>query len=1229
MNGVQLRALIGASLVTNVRRLTFWVFAAVFVTISIMLSRGGVSFAGMSASGVKLATNAEYAIAAMLGAFSFFLMHFTATMCGDPITQDFRLGVAPILRSSPLQVRTYVLGRFLGGYLSLLSIYAVFVAALMLGQLLPASEDRLTLDFRVLPYLKHALWFVVVPTFFVGATSFMIGTLTRNMRMAYIFVTALLVGWFLVLLMLGDDNLRRWAYFEPSGQVWLAEKIARSRGNAWLNENPISIDFGFLINRLVLLAIGFASLAFTVWRFPKIDDSEVGVVKDGYITRMLRWFARRDATVEDRYANWVGRTAVPVVEPSPRGFGLWCAQFWSSLVTETRLLLAERSLWIMAPVIMLVAGAAIASFEGPFNLPLYPVSSEYAQHMVGPLLMFLAGTTIFYTGEVFHRDDANSVRSIIYATPVPNGALLFAKLFAMIVLSVGMALLTAATAMLNQVVRWAIIHESPHVEFTPYFDLGLHVILPSIVAMCAIALFVNVLLRGRYLAYFALIALGAAYVWWAIVKGHRSLLWNPMLVGHVRYSDLVRLEPFESTLRLHHAYWGLVLFAALALSTWILERTQGGWKNYVSLAAIARRPMPVAFATLSTIGAVFVALEITRQANVRGTESEFEAKRLELEDKYFADRDEPRLTYQRIDIDVKLRPEERALDVKGNLTLVNAWPKPIRTVYFTIDPLYTIRKLELDGASLPYARDDAVIVFALDKPLASGEHTTLHLDWSGVINPGLAKNGGPQSTFIHPSSVFVNSFAPEVVPVPGISSSLFLDDEAKRKDHGRGPLHVLTDRSNAAFVPSMLWADSAYDFRARIEAPKPLEVLSVGRPGPVEDLGATQRFTWESDGPVRSFAIVANLYDAKKNGGDQVFYHHSHSYNVDTIMRALDDSRRTFSASFVPYPYEQLKIAEFPRLADFAESFPTLMPYSESIGFLTNFRDADNARYVDANYFVTSHEVAHQWWAYLLHPGMSLGSQVLTESLAEYSAMVLIDQQRSERMRLVFVKNEEDRYLRGRNPDKEVPLASLENEGGVYWYNKGSHVFYMLERMIGRERLLAGLRSFVQVWQKRASSPQPTFPTVHDLIATLQNQHRNQNLDWFYDQWFEKVVVPDLVVDSANLRRSGDAWTIDFKVSNVGKGRAVVHAEAIAGKWDLTENTPPTDFRASAPIPLSLDAGQSVQGSLTCAFEPSKLIVDRLFECIDFDRTNNTKDLERVDSPSTGVQASAPPSRQN
>jgi hypothetical protein len=139
--------------------------------------------------------------------------------------------------------------------------------------------------------------------------------------------------------------------------------------------------------------------------------------------------------------------------------------------------------------------------------------------------------------------------------------------------------------------------------------------------------------------------------------------------------------------------------------------------------------------------------------------------------------------------------------------------------------------------------------------------------------------------------------------------------------------------------------------------------------------------------------------------------------------------------------------------------------------------------------------------------------------------MVLIDAMRGERERLVFLKQEEDAYLRRRDPDTELPLSKLQLEGPAIWYHKGALVMYMLERQIGRDRLLRGLQQFVARWRDldEPRTPLPRardavshgHPTLRDLLDELRAAHSGDPLDWFYATWFDAVVVPDMALDSS------------------------------------------------------------------------------------------------------------------
>ena len=56
MSARSVRATVGVALRMNLRRLTTWIFASVFVLIVFLLYRGNLQFGGMTASGVPLAT---------------------------------------------------------------------------------------------------------------------------------------------------------------------------------------------------------------------------------------------------------------------------------------------------------------------------------------------------------------------------------------------------------------------------------------------------------------------------------------------------------------------------------------------------------------------------------------------------------------------------------------------------------------------------------------------------------------------------------------------------------------------------------------------------------------------------------------------------------------------------------------------------------------------------------------------------------------------------------------------------------------------------------------------------------------------------------------------------------------------------------------------------------------------------------------------------------------------
>src|SRR5690606_34937086 len=136
-----------------------------------------------------------------------------------------------------------------------------------------------------------------------------------------------------------------------------------------------------------------------------------------------------------------------------------------------------------------------------------------------------------------------------------------------------------------------------------------------------------------------------------------------------------------------------------------------------------------------------------------------------------------------------------------------------------------------------------------------------------------------------------------------------------------------------------------------------------------------------------------------------------------------------FTSHFGPYYHKQCRIIEFPRFSGFAQAFPGTMPYSESIGFVQDFKPEEDD--IDMMFYVAAHEIGHQWWAHQECGAAMQGAEMTTETFAQYSAIMVMEKEYGRDQMRKFMKYEMDKYLRGRGQEseQEMPLARCEGQG--------------------------------------------------------------------------------------------------------------------------------------------------------------------------------------------------------
>jgi ABC-2 type transport system permease protein len=241
-----------------------------------------------------------------------------------------------------------------------------------------------------------------------------------------------------------------------------------------------------------------------------------------------------------------------------------------------------------------------------------------------------------------------------------------------------------------------------------------------------------------------------------------------------------------------------------------------------------------------------------------------------------------------------------------------------------------------------------------------------------------------------------------------------------------------------------------------------------------------------------------------------VYYHKDHAWNIDRMIESTQDSIDFFSQNFGPYQHKQLRIIEFPGYRKFAQSFANTVPYSEQMGFITDLTDRDE---IDPVYYITAHEVAHQWFGHQLDAANVQGSAVLTETLSQYAALQLMMRNYGEEKIRKFLGFELDNYLHGRANEylEEMPLIRAENQSYIH-YNKGSVVMMAIADRVGFVNLNRAIKGLVE---KFRYTDGPKATTI-DLLSAIKSVAQ-ANDHAFIEQQFSEINLYNIKMLAAKV----------------------------------------------------------------------------------------------------------------
>ena len=143
---------------------------------------------------------------------------------------------------------------------------------------------------------------------------------------------------------------------------------------------------------------------------------------------------------------------------------------------------------------------------------------------------------------------------------------------------------------------------------------------------------------------------------------------------------------------------------------------------------------------------------------------------------------------------------------------------------------------------------------------------------------------------------------------------------------------------------------------------------------------------------------------------------------------------------------------------------------------------------------------------------------MLTESLAEYSALTVMEKRYGASHAQKFLRYELDMYLRGRSGEKkkELPLMLVEGQPYIH-YNKGALAFYALRDYIGEDSLNVALRRYL----KDKGFQNPPYTVSTDLLQYIRAVTPD-SLQYVIHDLFETITLYDNKADTAIATKRPD-----------------------------------------------------------------------------------------------------------
>lgn len=1056
--------------------------------------------------------NAPVVIAQMLGTFSVISMFIVTIFIAGAVLRDTEIGISDMIFATPMRKHDYLIGRFLAGLVACLAIFVLISIGLMIGPLMPWVDVSKVGPFSLQPFLWGFAVFVIPNLLFIGALLMLLAATTRSMMLVYVGVLAFFVLWGVAGAFTRDIS-NEWiaVLLDPFGVRAFGRTtryFSAAESNAGL---PAFANF-ILANRILWSTVALIFFGATLKLF---TPQRAGTAK--------RLFGK--AKPQEAASTVTVDVKLPRIEPRVTGATAW-AQCWEIFSFDAKAVFKSVPFLVMLLFGVLNLVANVSQSGSMFGTKVYPVTNLMLQSLSNSFNFMLVIVVTFYAGELIFKERQAKIADVTDAMPIPNWAPLLAKSLALVGVILGFLFAGMVTALCFQLIKGGVALEG--LLYLKGILIGS--VFFILMGLCAMAL--QVFTNNKFIGYLLIILLLVSQIVMGTMHFDHNL-YNFAGLPSLRYSDMNAYGHFLTGWAWYALYWSLFTLALLILAQafWVRGLSQE-WRVRVRLALQRLRggagiALACSLAGFAASGGwIFYNTNVLNHYEPGNIAMDKQAEYEKLYRKY-KDLPHPKITDVRAEVDIF--PAERRVAIKGHYVLQNKTALPLDTLRLQINPDPDIATNWINLPAHTVTLADKKFGFSILKlSQALAPNASLALDFSvDVRNPGFTNSGTPNTINLN-GTFFENS---QFFPRLGYNSGAELLDRSERKKRGLGEperMAKLEDeaaRANHMFGPEADWIN----FDTTVSTSNDQIALAPGYLQKSWEANGRRYFNYKMDRPMASFfAYLSAKWEVRKSDWKglpiEIYYDKKHAYNVDRMITGTQKSLDYFSEQFTPYQHKQVRILEFPAYQSFAQSFANTIPFSEGIGFIADLRDKDDIDYV---FYVTAHEMAHQWWGHQVIGAQVQGSTMLVESLAQYSALMVMEREYGREKMRRFLRYELDRYLssRGGEQIEEQPLYRVENQQYIH-YRKGSLIFYRLRDEIGEEPLNRALKRYLQ---DKGFQNAP-YTTTKELLEYIRAEAPKDKQALITDM-FEKIVFYDNRVAAASAKKRPDGqWDVTMKL---------------------------------------------------------------------------------------------------